>query len=82
MVIWMETSELETMRKSFNTVKNRSGAIKDSPSAKRLENRDTRPTATARYVRMGSSKAKRVLDLIKGKSADYDADKADYKTCN
>ena len=35
----METSELETMRKSFNTVKNRSGAIKDSPSAKRLEKR-------------------------------------------
>ena len=37
-------------------------------SAKRLETRDTRPTATARYVRMGASKAKRVLDLIKGKS--------------
>ena len=37
-------------------------------SAKRLENRDTRPSATARYVRMGSSKAKRVLDIIKGKS--------------
>ena len=35
-------------------------------SAKRLENRDTRPTATARYVRMGATKAKRVLDIIKG----------------
>lgn len=32
----METSELETMRKSFNTVKRRSTAIKDSPSTKRL----------------------------------------------
>ena len=38
-------------------------------SAKRLENRDTRPTATARYVRMGAPKAKRLLDLIKNKSA-------------
>lgn len=37
-------------------------------SAKRLENKDTRPYATAKYVRMGSSKAKRVLDIIKGKS--------------
>ena len=35
---------------------------------KRRENKDTRPFAIARYVRMGSSKAKRVLDLIKGKS--------------
>ena len=35
----MKPSELETMRKSFNTVKNRSGAIKDSPAAKRLEKR-------------------------------------------
>ena len=35
-------------------------------SAKRLENRDTRPTATARYVRMSATKAKRVLDIIKG----------------
>ncbi len=33
-------------------------------SAKRLENKDTRPTASARYVRMGASKAKRLLDLI------------------
>ena len=31
-------------------------------------NKDTRPTATAKFVRMGSSKAKRVLDIIKGKS--------------
>ena len=35
----MKASELETMRKSFNTVKRRSNSIKDSPSAKRLENR-------------------------------------------
>lgn len=32
----MKSSELETMRKSFNTVKNRSESIKDSPSSKRL----------------------------------------------
>ena len=38
-------------------------------SAKRLENRDTRPTATARYVRMGAPKAKRLLDIIKNKPA-------------
>ena len=38
-------------------------------SAKRLETRDTRPTATARYVRMGAPKAKRLLDLIKNKPA-------------
>ena len=36
MVVSMQTSELETMRKSFNTVKKRSGTIKDSPSTKRL----------------------------------------------
>ena len=30
------------------------------------QNKDTRPYATAKYVRMGSSKAKRVLDIIKG----------------
>ena len=35
----MKNSELETMRKSFNTVKNRSNSIKDSPSTKRLEKR-------------------------------------------
>ena len=38
-------------------------------SAKRLETKDTRPTATARYVRMGAPKAKRLLDLIKNKKA-------------
>ena len=32
----MKASELETMRKSFNTVKTRSNSIKDSPSTKRL----------------------------------------------
>jgi L-lactate dehydrogenase complex protein LldG len=32
----MKKSELETMRKSFNTVKKRSSSIKDSPSTKRL----------------------------------------------
>ncbi len=37
-------------------------------AAARIANKDTRPYATARYIRMGSSKAKRVLDLIKGKS--------------
>ena len=36
-------------------------------TAKRLEHKDTRPTATARYVRIGAPKAKRVLDIIKGK---------------
>ena len=35
----MESSELETMRKSFNTVKRRSGTIKDSASTKRLVKR-------------------------------------------
>ncbi len=35
----MEDSELETMRKSFNTVKKRSNSIKDSPSTKRLTKR-------------------------------------------
>ena len=38
-------------------------------TAKILENKDTRPSATARYVRMGAPKAKRVLDIIKNKSA-------------
>ena len=32
----MKASELETMRKSFNTVKRRSSTIKDSPSTRRL----------------------------------------------
>ena len=36
MVIWMKDSELETMRKSFSTVKKRSNSIKESPSTKRL----------------------------------------------
>ena len=35
----MKSSELETMRKSFDTVKSRSSQIKDSPQIKRLENR-------------------------------------------
>ena len=35
----MKASELETMRKSFNTVKSRSNTLKDSPSTKRLEKR-------------------------------------------
>ena len=39
MVIFVKASELETMRKSFSTVKNRSDAIKNSQSIKRLENR-------------------------------------------
>ena len=34
--MWMESSELETMRKSFNTVKKRSNDIMESPSTKRL----------------------------------------------
>ena len=36
MVMSMKASELETMRKSFNTVKKRSNALKESPSTKRL----------------------------------------------
>ena len=36
MVGQMKASELETMRKSFNTVKKRSSSIKDSPSTQRL----------------------------------------------
>lgn len=35
----MKKSELETMRKSFNTVKSRSNSIKDSESTKRLTKR-------------------------------------------
>ena len=38
-MILMKASELETMRKSFSTVKSRSNSIKDSPSTKRLESR-------------------------------------------
>lgn len=37
-------------------------------SAKRKENKDQRPVAHARYIRMGASKAKRVLDIIKGQT--------------
>ena len=37
--MWMKPSELETMRNSFNTVKNRSDALKQSPSTKRLISR-------------------------------------------
>ena len=37
--MWMKPSELETMRKSFNTVKNRSNSIKDSAATKRLISR-------------------------------------------
>ncbi len=37
-------------------------------AVRKQENKETRPYAIARYVRMGSSKAKRVLDIIKGKS--------------
>lgn len=36
-------------------------------AAKRQEEKDTRPQATARYIRMGAPKAKRVLDTIRGK---------------
>lgn len=43
-------------------------------TAKIQENKDTRPYAIARYVRMGSSKAKRVLDTIRGK--EYNVAKA------
>lgn len=35
----MKSSELETMRKSFDTVKKRSSSIKDSPSIRRLTSR-------------------------------------------
>ena len=38
-------------------------------AAARQANKDTRPYATARYVRMGAPKAKRLLDIIKNKSA-------------
>ena len=39
MVIWMKASELETMRKSFDTVKRRSDSIRESPSTQRLIDR-------------------------------------------
>ena len=37
-------------------------------SAKRRENADRRPHATAKYIRISSRKAKAVVDLIRGKS--------------
>ena len=39
-------------------------------SQKRNENADKRPHASARYVRISSSKVKIVADLIRGKSAE------------
>ena len=39
-------------------------------SAARKENADKRPHATAKYVRISSSKVKIVIDLIRGKSVD------------
>lgn len=41
--------------------------IKEKAKARR-ENRDTRPRATAKYIRMSSRKVKAVIDLIRGKS--------------
>jgi len=41
--------------------------IKEKAKARR-ENKDTRPRATAKYIRMSSRKVKAVLDLIRGKS--------------
>ncbi len=35
-------------------------------AAKRLETKDTRPYATAKYIRMGASKARRLLSIIRG----------------
>ncbi len=40
--------------------------IKEKAAA-RIENKDNRPYATAKYVRMSSTKAKRVIDLVVGK---------------
>ncbi len=37
-------------------------------TAKRRENADKRPHATAKYIRISSRKAKSVVDLIRGKS--------------
>ena len=39
-------------------------------AAKRAEQRDTRPHATAKYVRISSRKVKIVIDLIRGKQVD------------
>ncbi len=43
--------------------------IREKARARR-ENKDTRPRATAKYIRMSSRKVKAVLDLIRGKSVD------------
>lgn len=43
--------------------------IREKAKARR-ENKDTRPRATAKYIRMSSRKVKAVLDLIRGKSVD------------
>lgn len=42
-------------------------------AAARAENRDKRPHATAKYVRISNRKVKTVLDLIRGKSV-HDAE--------
>lgn len=36
-------------------------------AAKRIENKDMRPHASARYIRISASKVKIVIDLIRGK---------------
>ena len=38
---------------------------------KRQREKDTRPFARANYIRMSSSKVRIVLDLIRGKKAQY-----------
>ena len=37
-------------------------------AAKRQENKDTRPRAVAKYIRISPTKVKIVVDLIRGKS--------------
>ena len=39
-------------------------------AARRAENRDMRPRAVARYVRISSRKVRIVIDLIRGKKVD------------